>query len=151
MPILRITFVSLESLKYFFKSVSISLFSNFRLYKTCIINKRSHNCTQIADNQCECPCWQELWKNNSHQMWNSAKYLHIQCLIPMSNLYCFISYRIPHMSKHLMSKGLSLCERRTLWVYFFSQICYHNMCDFRFVKRSKNMFYRLMHVKWPGT
>ena len=72
MPILRITFVSLESLKYFFKSVSISLFSNFRLYKTRIINKRSHNCTQIADNQCECPCWQELWKNNSHQMWNSA-------------------------------------------------------------------------------
>ena len=30
-------------------------------------------------------------------------------------------------AEHFMSKGYSLCEQSTLWVYFFSQIFYHKI------------------------
>ena len=40
-------------------------------------------------------------------------------------------------AEHLMSKGLSPCERSTLWVKFFSQICYHYTGNPRFDSKGK--------------
>ena len=47
----------------------------------------------------------------------------LTCITLLSGIYPLWS---PTWAKHLMSKGLSPYEQSTLWVYFFSQICYHN-------------------------
>ena len=56
------------------------------------------------------------------------------CNIPLKLLHTLliaISYRIPAWAKHVVSEGWSPREQSRLWVYFFSQIPYHDMLVFQ--------------------
>ena len=50
----------------------------------------------------------------------------------------------PAWAKHVMSEGSSLCKRSTLWVWFFSRICYHDKMPFVWLDGLKLLQLHLM-------
>ena len=53
--------------------------------------------------------------------------VNLSLFILQGSLGSRIVYKLRTITFLISSKGYSLCEQSTLWVYFFSRICYHHI------------------------